>query len=228
MIYSYSKIKTDQNFNEDFKTYISLGLLQFLPAQLFWNILKASVNNNQNLPNIAGEMIQIDFWPKWFNIHNISVVANSKYIEPDIFIRFENFDCIVEVKKTDTFGQYFAQWESQIQAYHNEYPEGKQLIYIALGGNLKLDASSDDKFKHVYKSTWQQFLHAINKTLQERVALVYKNEIINQEIRILQSVVEAFANCYNEYVVELLDTMNNYCQTIKLPQQKNLDELWKR
>ena len=41
MIYSYSKIKTDQNFNEDFKTYSSLGLLQFLPAQLFWNILKS-------------------------------------------------------------------------------------------------------------------------------------------------------------------------------------------
>ena len=226
MIYSYSKIKTDQNFNEDFKTYSSIGMLQFLPTQLFWNILKASVIDNQNLPNITGAMEQIEFWPKWFKIQNIKIVSNSKYIEPDVFIRFENFDCIVEVKKTDTFGQHPDQCESQTLAYRNEYPEGKELIYIALGGNPELNESLHEKYKHVYKSTWHRLLCGINKALQERVSMIYKNEIINQEIRILQSSLEAFASCYNEYVVELLDTMSiNY--QIKLPSQKKLEELWK-
>ena len=227
MIYSYSKIKTDQNFNEDFKTYSSLGLLQFLPAQLFWNILKASIVDNWNLPNLTGKMIQIDFWPKWFKIQGITTVANSKYIEPDIFIRFENFDCIVEVKKTDASGQHCDQWESQIQAYLNEYPEGRQFIYIALGGNSKLNAPSHEKFGYVYKSTWQRLLCEINKALQERLSLNYSSEAINQEIRILQSVVEAFASCYNEYVVELLDTIITDDKKIKLPRKIEMDELWK-
>lgn len=227
MIHSYSKINTSQNFNEDFKTYSTLGVLQYLQAQLFWNILKASVIDNHNLPNVTGEILQIDFWPKWFNIQNIRNIYNSKYIEPDMFIRFERFDCIVEVKKTDRVGQYTDQWESQTLAYRNEYPEGKQLVYIALGGNSRLNASTHEKFKHVYKSTWQGLLREIVKALKERVSLIYKTEIINQEIRVLQSVVEAFASCYNEYVVELFDTISTDYQKIKLPQQKEMEELWR-
>ena len=62
--------------------------------------------------------------------------------------------------------------------------------------------------------------------MQERMSVAYKTEIMNQEIRILQSAVDAFAN-YNEYVVELLDTMNEYSQTIKLPTKESLKQLWR-
>lgn len=226
MICSYSKIKTDQKYNEDFKTYSTLGVLQYLPAQLLWTILRASVADNQDMPNVSGEIVQIEFWPKWYKIQNIKVVSNTTYIEPDVFICFENFDCVVEVKKTDSVGQHSDQWESQTLAYRNEYPDGKPFVYIALGGNLKLDTSSQDKFNHVYKSTWQRLLRVIDKALQERMSVAYKTEIMNQEIRILQSAVDAFAN-YNEYVVELLDTMNEYSQTIKLPTKESLKQLWR-
>ena len=226
MIHSYSKIKTDRNYNEDFKTYATLGVLQYLPAQFFWQLLRGSVIDNKDLPILAGEILQIDFWPKWYKIQNIKVVSNSSYIEPDIFIRFENFDCIVEVKKTDSSGQHSDQWESQTQAYRNEYPEGRRLVYIALGGNPKLDASSQDKFSHVYKSTWQRLLREIDIALQERISLVYKTEATNQEIRILQSTIDAFAR-YNEYVVELLDTMDSYHRSINLPTKDTLSQLWK-
>ncbi|MCM1141874.1 MAG: hypothetical protein NC453_25160, partial [Muribaculum sp.] len=89
MIHSYSKIKTDRNYNEDFKTYATLGALQYLPAQFFWQLMRGAVIDNKDLPILAGEMLQIDFWPKWYKIQNIKVVSNSTYIEPDIFIRFE-------------------------------------------------------------------------------------------------------------------------------------------
>lgn len=62
--------------------------------------------------------------------------------------------------------------------------------------------------------------------MQERMSVAYKTEIMNQEIRILQSAVDAFAN-YNEYVVELLDTMSEYSQTIKLPTKESLKQLWR-
>ena len=110
--------------------------------------------------------------------------------------------------------------------YRNEYPEDRRLVYIALGGNPKLDASSQDKFSHVYKSTWQRLLREIDIALQERISLVYKTDATNQEIRILQSAIDAFAR-YNEYVVELLDTMDSYHQSINLPTKDTLDQLWK-
>ena len=226
MIHSYSKIKTDRKNNEDFKTYATIGVLQYLPAQFFWKLLRNAVIDNGGLPEDAGEITQIDFWPKWYKIQNIEVVPNTTYIEPDVFIRFENFDCIVEVKKTDSSGQHADQWESQTQAYRNEFPEGRELIYIALGGNPKLDASSHKKFRHVYKSTWQRLLREIDKALQERESLAYRTEITNQEIRILKSAIDAFAR-YNEYVVELLETMDNYNQSIILPTKKTLAQLWK-
>lgn len=96
MIHSYSKIKTDRNYNEDFKTYATLGVLQYLPAQFFWQLLRGAVINNKDLPIHAGEILQIDFWPKWYKIQNIKVVSNSSYIEPDVFIRFKNFYCIID------------------------------------------------------------------------------------------------------------------------------------
>ena len=226
MIHSYSKIKTDRNYNEDFKTYSTLGVLQYLPAQFFWSLLRGAVIDNQKLPYISGEITEIDFWPKWYKIHNIKVVPNTTYIEPDVFIRFENFDCIVEVEKTDSSGQQADQWESQTQAYRNEFPEGRELIYIALGGNPKLDASSHEKFRHVYKSTWQRLLHEIDKALQERESMAYRTETTNQEIRILQSAIDAFAR-YNEYVVELLETMTNYHQSIIIPTKDTFAQLWK-
>ena len=226
MIHSYSKIKTDQKYNEDFKTYSTLGVLQYLPAKFFWSLLRGAVIDNQKLPAISGEIAKIDFWPKWYKIQKIKVVANSSYIEPDVFIRFDNFDCIVEVKKTDSSGQHTDQWESQTQAYRNEFPEGKELIYIALGGNTKLDASSHEKFRHVYKATWHRLLREIDKAIQERESLGYKTQTTNQEIRILQSAIEAF-ECYNEYVVELLETMDNYHQSIIIPKKDTLAQLWK-
>lgn len=226
MIHSYSKIKTDRNYNEDFKTYATLGVLQYLQAHVFWKLLREAVIDNVELPEEAGEITQIDFWPKWYKIQNIKVVSNSTYIEPDVFIRFENFDCIVEVKKTDSSGQHHDQWESQTQAYRNEYPEGRRLIYIALGGNPKLDAASQSKFSHVYKSTWQRLLREIDKALKEREGITVKSEAVNQEIRILQSAVDAFAR-YNEYVVEFLQSLFDYNNTIQLPTPKSLNEIWK-
>lgn len=200
-------------------------MLQYLPAQLFWTLLRESVVEGQSLPDNSGEIVQIDFWPKWYKIQNISVVANSTYIEPDVFIRFKNFDCIIEVKKTDSAGQHSDQWESQTQAYQNEYPEGREMFYIALGGNPSLDASSELKFKHVYKSTWHKLLQIISKALDERINLAYRTETVNQEIRLLQSAVDAFAR-YNEYVVEFLDSIT-ISKSISLPHQNSLNQLWK-
>lgn len=76
MIRSYSKIKTDRNYNEDFKTYATLGVLQVLPAQFFWQLLREAVIGNQDLP------IHTGIFPQYPQIHT-SIIRVSKTYERD-------------------------------------------------------------------------------------------------------------------------------------------------
>lgn len=219
MIHSYSKVKTDKNYNEDFKTFLTIGHLQYLPAQLFWSILKASVVNNEDLPALSGEILQIDFWDKWYNTAGI---AGKEYIEPDVFIRFEEFDCIIEVKKHDSpdTKQHADQWFEQKTAYHNTYKDNKKLIYIALGGNPSLETSDD-----IYKATWQRLLMETARALHERRSMVYQTADIRQQIRILESVTDGFAR-YNEFVGTYLDTLNLTTQIASITDNQ-INEIWK-
>ena len=221
MIHSYSKIKTDRNYNEDFKTYQTIGLMQYLPGNLFWTLLKECVIHNVDLPLLSGEIVHIDFWVKWYNIEGTNA---DRYIEPDVFIRFENFDCIIEVKKKEDCGQHKDQWDDQLTAYRNTYPEEKKLIYIALGGNKNLSSNLDKHYTDVYKASWRRLLHAVHKALDERVSINYSTPAISQETRILQSVIESFAK-YNEYDVEFLESIP-HIQDIDLTTIE-LDKIWK-
>lgn len=235
MIHSFSKIKTDRNYNEDFKTYQTIGILQYLPADLFWALIRSSVANPADLPLLSGEIIQIDLWPKWTDIEGTKA---TNYVEPDVFIRFENFDCIIEVKKTDGNGQRPDQWDDQIIAYGNTYPDETKLIYIVLGGNQDLSNGYRAIYPIVYnghraiypivhivyKATWLKLLHAVNMALQERVAILNATTSTCRDIRIFQTVLESFAE-YKEYDVEFLDSISQF-HDINLT-SKELDILWK-
>lgn len=203
MIHSFSKIKTDRNYNEDFKTYQTIGLMQYLPANLFWSFIRECIIHKENLPNLSGEILQTDFWVKWYNIDGTNA---ERYVEPDVFIRFENFDCIIEVKKTEESGQHQDQWNDQITAYRNTYLERKRLIYVALGGNRDYDNDHGDRYPDVYKASWHQLLHTVHKALEERKSLHYVSTSVSQEIRILHSVIDSFRK-YNEYDVEFLESI---------------------
>ena len=69
-------------------------------------------------------------------------------------------------------------------------------------------------------------LHAVHDCLEQRRVISLKSESIRQEIRILEAVEEAFAQ-YNEYVVNLLETMPTQDMNITLPTNSNIDEIWK-
>lgn len=219
MIHQYSKIKTDRNYNEDFKTFMTVGMLRFLPANLFWNLIRESVISGNQLPTTAGEILQMDFWTKWYERENTN---NELFVEPDVFVRFENFDCIIELKKTDTTEQSTTQWNDQITAYRNRYGDDKRLIYIALGGvnNSHFDYTDTD----IHRASWHRLLHAVNKAWEERKSLQYTTASTHQQIRILQSVIEAFGK-YNEYDVEFLDEIS--CIEEIVYELQTINEIWK-
>lgn len=217
MIHKYSKFVKE--FNEDFKTYSTIGQLRYLPADLFWELLRASSVSPESMPPTAGELEDFEMWPSW----DPTNTGNNREVEPDVFIRFAHFDLIIEVKKSDRGGQDADQWKREIQAYNNEYKEDRKKCYLlALGGNAALDCKTDT----VYKATWMRLLHAAHDCLEQRQTLSLKSESNWQEIRILEAVEEAFAQ-YNEYVVDLLETMPVRDTDIILPDHSNIDEIWR-
>ena len=156
--------------SEDSKTSSVFGLLQYLPAQTMWSLLRQGCGNNSSLiKKNPGELKDIKFWPRWSA--NGDEILNSRYVEPDVFFEFENFNLIVEAKKDDNFGQYEQQWKNEVSSYLNEYPDTeKDLVFIAFGGNKTLAPSIlyvKEKEYIMFSASWINLLNAINKYKKE-------------------------------------------------------------
>ncbi|MCK0201445.1 hypothetical protein MWN41_00205 [Ornithobacterium rhinotracheale] len=194
MFESKFKNKSDR---EDLMTSSILGLLKYLPSDFFWYILRnaCSCSNSSNLPEVMGEMRTITFWPKWSSKNTV----NTTYIEPDIFIEFDKFDIIIEVKNSDDISnQKYEQWEKQIISYNNENKENsKDLIYIALGGNHGTLHNDNLDYQNknyiINKCSWRNLFNEVNSILNG-----FKNfnhPIPNKETYIL--ILEDIVRCFN-------------------------------
>lgn len=91
--------KTTINLCEDSLTSGIFDTLFLLPEQLYWEILRKAVratpqNTEQEMPTQVGHLLHYSFWPKW----NPENTQNVNYVEPDVFIRFSEFDVIIEAK----------------------------------------------------------------------------------------------------------------------------------
>lgn len=118
------------NVCEDSLTAAIFTHLLHLPSEVFWQILRNACHTT-SLPEDAGEPRSVEFWPKW----NPNKTKNASYVEPDVFIRFDSFDVIIEAKREDEGQQYRQQWENEVTAYDNEYGhENVPVRMIALGG----------------------------------------------------------------------------------------------
>jgi hypothetical protein len=124
----YGKINTQ--IIEDSLTSSVFDLLLLFPADLFYRVLKNSCYNN-SLPKFIGNIETYEFWPHW----DAKNTTRTSYIEPDLFLRFNNFDLIIEAKRWDNNQQYLSQWKNEYIAYMNEYSEdGKDVFLLAIGG----------------------------------------------------------------------------------------------
>jgi LPXTG-motif cell wall-anchored protein len=50
-----------------------------------------------DLPFNSGRLLSFDFWPHW----DKTGTDNTNYVEPDLFIKFDEFDVIIEAKVKD-------------------------------------------------------------------------------------------------------------------------------
>ena len=114
---------------------------------MFWRLLSKACYTDK-LPHWPGEPILIDPWPKW----KPAGTRNNTYVEPDLFIRFPDFDLIIEAKYGDECSQSPDQWQKELTAYTNEYFDEKVPVrMIALGGVWSMeDAEVSDLRNQVH------------------------------------------------------------------------------
>ena len=139
MIYAIKHNKVDRKLykdNEDSLTASIFERLMYLPKELFQYIIEKALFDVIPGFDMKG-MESIQYWPNW----NPKKTGNSKLVQPDIFIRTEYADIIIEAKRRDKKQQLRSQWKKEIKAYRNEYDEEcKKLIFVALGGIHKNDS----------------------------------------------------------------------------------------
>jgi len=190
---------------EDPKTSAVFENLLLLPDNVFWHILRQSCYSHEDLPTNPGKLLSFDFWPHW----DSKGTNNSKYVEPDLFIRFENLDVIIEAKVGSSEGQYKQQWQREILAYLNMNNEKNNYVFIAVGGNLSvLSETILIKKKHVkiYKCNWLSLLINVNRYENELESISFPDMNISATKRLLNNIILAF-NIHQVYNIEWFNTM---------------------
>jgi len=181
-----------------------------LPAELFWELLRNSCTDKLHLPVNCGEIEEYEFWPHW----SAEGTDNKLLVEPDVFIRFEAFDLIIEAKRDDETGQYDSQWKNEIKSYYNNYPDDyRKLIMLAIGGSKDMN-KVDLSFKNpketivsVFKCNWFSILIEITDLLEEMRTIKYRDTNRNALNRILQDIIRGF-NIHNMFYLKWLDNLS--------------------
>jgi hypothetical protein len=157
--------------SEDSLTSTIFGILFYLPKNLFWQVLLNACYNSP-ISNINNIIERIEYWPRW----NAKNSTNSSFIEPDIFIRTQDFDLIVEAKRYDLNQQNKFQWENEFIGYLNHYYDADKNIYLLAVGGINdeqvevLEIGSKKCF--VIKCRWGRILLEVKRLKKE----IEKNE----------------------------------------------------
>ena len=170
----FGKAISDGTFKciEDTLTSSVIGLMQYLPEDIFWKLLKSACGNSTvDLPDSIGAIQNFHFWERF----DATDTKNKVAVEPDVWIETDTYDIIVEAKRSDNSGdnsQYEGQWTNQIIALRNSYgnEEPNPLIYIAIGGNDSLRDTSlqiEKKSYTIHTASWYLLLNAILEELND-------------------------------------------------------------
>lgn len=203
--------KTD-NQPEDALTSSIVGLLQYLPDEVFWQILyKASEGMLPEFSKV-GVIKSISFWKRM----SAEGTDNKRSVEPDVWIKLEKMHLIIEAKRNDGGGQYKEQWDREIKALlkhleeEEDQPIDEQKIYLlALGGNtqtsellqLKVEGKEYPKGKKypIVRMHWQTLLEEVKKCTYE------SSPHSGVEKRICKDIIKAFEH-FEFFALKWLDS----------------------
>jgi len=180
----------NKNSGEDLKTASLLGLMRYLECELFFKIFQNSLIVNSAKEDALEDPKLIDefkFWPKW----DAEGTGNTNYVEPDVYVKFDNFHLIIELKLNDSPSQYIEQWEKEIRSLKNNVgnQDDKPIVVWAIGGNvtngLELVHLPEQKPIQVYKVSWVNLYNSV-LSIRDRF------EGSSNQKRLLEDICKAF------------------------------------
>jgi len=191
MIAYFTHNKGKTKFCEDSLTASVFGTLQYLPVDIFLHILKKSLLHDQ-LPSYIGGLNKVIFWENW----SAEGTDNTSHIQPDVLMRFEACDVLLEAKRHDENQQSAVQMHDQITAYFTTYgEENKPLYFIQVGGlhslSNELDNNKNGKTVPICKTNWSRLLNEVVEA-QKKLSLE-KTSQSSASSRILEDVIKAFS-----------------------------------
>ncbi|MCD8438721.1 hypothetical protein [Tenacibaculum finnmarkense] len=179
---------------EDSLTSAVFDLLKYLPTDLFWHILRQGLHQD-NLPSYCGEVLEMEYWAKW-NAQGKYKTRNKLYVEPDLFMRFKDFDLIIEAKRYNINQQNPEQLQDEIRAYLNEYEDDNKTLYLLqVGGLINNCKEHFIEVEHLKilqsKTDWSSLLKSINTIYKGFL----KQNIPNQKptILLLEDIINSFS-----------------------------------
>lgn len=236
--------------SEDSLTSSVIGLMQYLPDDLFWQLLRDSCGKVSELPKNVGKILAVNFWERMLP----DGICNSSSVEPDVWIECEMYNIIIEAKKYDSHGQEEEQWRKEIVSFSKTFDDNnKELVFIALGGNVSLldcTMTVDGKQYIVHTSSWYNLLCEVSNCLN----ILYISNVENgkqEYIRLLNDLISIFAKHGHlkmewlesislininqnskKLIYALLDFDNkvilqDFCKPIKQIKYNNILDIWK-
>lgn len=148
---------------EDSLTSSVFGELLHLSTSTFWGILRRATYGD-TLPTVVGELLSYSFWPRW----RLGEDESYGIVEPDVFLRFELLDLVIEAKRYDDRQQSSVQWEREAAAYQHEFAhEERPMILLAVGGLHETLPWRLEDGTVVAKTRWARILNVINSVRSE-------------------------------------------------------------
>ena len=154
MFYGVTKNKLDlANAQcEDSLTSSVFERLALLSDENLWWVLRNACDKQalaaKPLPEDVGKLEKVEFWPSWKPDPQLE--RNNLRVEPDVFLRFERYDIIVEAKRSDfEQSQNKAQLENELGAWYQEFEGGRPVLLLAIGGNTIVGSRNDIKLEHL-------------------------------------------------------------------------------
>ena len=164
--YISKKGRSNLQICEDSLTAAVFDGLKYLPTEIFYSILKNALYQDK-LPKNPGELLEVLFWDKW----DATNTTNSTYVEPDILMKFDDLDIILEAKRYDNFQQNHHQMKDQIISYYNENDDDKKLYFVQLGGlhntNDEKDFLYENRSITILKTNWTRIMNEVIKKIDD-------------------------------------------------------------
>jgi hypothetical protein len=134
--------KTLYRSREDLLTATIIERLSYLPASLFFKLLRSASIPNGALPKALGQLVELEFWPTLTRPDQ-----EGSTVEPDAILTFERGVLIIEAKIADRAMHRAEQWAQEWAAYHyaisseelTSATDKGDVYLIALGGIERSD-----------------------------------------------------------------------------------------